>query len=93
MQLKVESSELEFQELVDKRKKEIKLQVDKKIDKIRFWYVIVELLVTTGGYAMIWYFASWQIAVGIWLAQWGNNMAQRRNIHKERNLWKEIWKF
>jgi len=47
MQLKMESSELEFQELVEKRKKEIKIQVDKKIDKIRFWYVIVELLVTT----------------------------------------------
>ena len=93
MEIKIESSEKEFQELVEKRKLEIQQAVTKKVQKYKFWYVIVELVVTIGGYGMLWYFFNWQLALGLFLIQWGNNMAQSRNIHKEPNLWKEIWKY
>lgn len=92
MQFKVESSELEFQELVEKRKQEIKLEVNKKIDKIRFWYVMVELVVMISGYAMLVYFTSWQIALAIFLVQTSDSMRLTRTLNKEKSFWKIIWR-
>lgn len=93
MEFKIESAEKEFQELVAKRKQEIELGVRKKVNKLRLWYVLVEYGVLILGYTIICCFVSWQLAIGIWLIQWGNNMAQKRQLYKDDNFWKEIWKF
>lgn len=92
MKLKIESSQLEYQELVQKREQEIEQVKQKAISKIRIQYLIIELVVTFAGYILLVCFANWQVALGVWLALWGNNMGFTRNFVKKENILRDIWK-
>jgi hypothetical protein len=89
----MESMEKEFLDLVEKKMAEQKAIVDKKLMNIKFWYHIIELVVSILGYGLIIYNFNIWLALGVWLAIWGNNMGMIRNIHNTRgNFWREIWK-
>lgn len=83
--------EKEFNELFEKKRKEIQLQVDNELDRIRRKYLIIELVFSIIGYVLIIYSVGFLLALGIWFATWGNNMSMVRTIFKN-NINREIWK-
>jgi hypothetical protein len=78
--MQVESSEKEFQQLVEKRKKEIQLEVDKKIHNYKTIYVAIELALGLIGFGIIVYTGGWLLALGVGIAMWGNNLMQNRKF-------------
>lgn len=78
--MQVESSEKEFQQLVEKRKKELQLEVDKKIHNYKKIYVVIELVLGIIGFGIIIYTGGWLLALGIGVAMTGNNMMQNRKF-------------
>ena len=76
--MKIESQEKEFQDLVEKRKKEIQLEVDKKIHNYKIGYVTIELIALIIGYTLLCYSLGWTATTGIFLVILGNNASQNR---------------
>lgn len=100
MKLQVESSENEFISLMNKKKAEeseiiarVEQEAFDKMMRFRRWYVIVEFILTITGYAILIYQFNWWVGIGLFLAQWGNNLSQQREVYKDNgNIWKQIWK-
>lgn len=100
MNYKIESAEQEFQELQQKRIKEIMdarakilAETTSKARKFQLYYVLVELALTLAGYLVIGFMVSWWLVLGVFLLHWGINMSVRRTIYQnKKNLWSEIWK-
>jgi hypothetical protein len=100
MNLKVESSELEFQELQRKRIKEIMdakakilAETTAKAKKLQFYYVILELVLGIAGYLVVGFMVSWWLVLGLFLIHWSSNLSRQRVIYQnKKNLWSEIWK-
>lgn len=100
MNLKMESSELEFQELQKKRIKEImearekiKTETVTKAKKLQYYYILVELALSIVGYLIIGFTVSWWLVLGLFFIQWGSNMTRQRVIYQnKKNIWSEIWK-
>lgn len=78
----MESSEKEFQQLVAKREKEIKAQVEAKVHKFKTGYVAFELILSLIGFGIITYTGGWLMGVGVFFAMWGNNMMLGRKNWK-----------
>lgn len=77
---KIESSEKEFHELMEKREKEIKTQVDTKIRKFKLGYVSIELALGILGLGIILYTSGWLLALGILCVGTANNMMNNRKF-------------
>lgn len=100
MNLKMESSEKEFQELQQKRikenleaRKKIMEQTVAKAKKFQFYYVILELGLTITGYLILGFMVSWWLVLGLFFYNWGTNMTTRRVLNQDKkNIWSEIWK-
>ena len=100
MEIKMESSEHEFQQLQQKRIKEIMdarakilAETTAKARRLQLYYVIFELALTLAGYLVIGFMISWWLVLGVFLLHWGINMSVRRTIYQnKKNLWSEIWK-
>jgi hypothetical protein len=100
MNLKMESSEMEFQELQEKRKKEIvqaRMQViaqaREKAKKLKFYYLLIEIFFTISGYLVLGFMVSWWAVLGLFLYNWGTNMTNSRvRSEDKKNIWTEIWK-
>ena len=99
MKIKMESSEQEFQELQQKRAKEIldaraKMQAETmiKVKKFQLLYLLAEMLLTIGGYLIIGFMVSWWLVLGAFLISFGDRLQTLRVIYQNKNIWKEIWK-
>ena len=100
MKLKMESSEQEFQELQQKRIKElldarakILAEATIKAKRFQFYYVIMELVLGLAGYLIVGFMVSWWLVLGLFLINWSINLSNRRTIYQnKKNLWSEIWK-
>ena len=100
MKLKIESAEQEFQELQQKRIKEIMdakakilAETIAKAKKLQFYYVILELVLALAGYLVVGFMVSWWLVLGLFLIHWSSNLTRQRVIYQnKKNLWSEIWK-
>lgn len=100
MNIKMESSEKEFQELQQKRVKEIlearaKIMAETvaKAKKFQLYYVLMELAFSLAGYLIVGFMVSWWLTLGIFFIHWSINLGNRRTIYQnKKNLWSEIWK-
>jgi hypothetical protein len=96
----MESSELEFLELQEKRKKEIVearmkiiAEAREKAKKLKFYYLLIEIVFTISGYLVLGFMVSWWAVLGLFLYNWGNNLSQSRQRYQDKkNIWTEIWK-
>lgn len=100
MEIKMESSEHEFQQLQQKRIKEIMdarakilAETTAKARKFQLYYVLVELALTLAGYLVVGFMVSWWLVLGLFLIHWSSNLTRQRVIYQnKKNLWSEIWK-
>ena len=101
MKLKMESSEQEFKDLIEKRKQEIltareKLMLETmiKVKRLQLIYVLAELVLTVSGYLIIGFMVSWWLVVGIILISFGDRLQTVRTLYqRKKNIWSEIWKY
>jgi hypothetical protein len=40
----------------------------------KYWYLALTFSLFVGSIALIWIYGSWQVALGVFLFVWGNNM-------------------
>lgn len=73
--------------------KEIREGNNKKIDKYRLILSLIELILVISGYSILIYHNAW-IALGLFLLNFGSNLALMRVIFSEKeNAIKNIWKY
>lgn len=77
--------------LEEERKK--KAELDFKIAKAKFFYLLFEFFVSASGILIIGYHTNGWICLGLFLVLWGNNMGVIRNIlNPKNNSAQKIWK-
>lgn len=58
----------------------IKLEMEKKLNKLKIWSLIFELLISVSGWVMLTILLDWKICLAVMLIMWGNNMGVSRQI-------------
>jgi hypothetical protein len=46
---------------------------------------LLSLLFSLCGFALMWVYYDWTLALGVFLCLWGNNIMIMNNLHKEQN--------
>ncbi len=101
MNIKIESSEKDFQEMLMKRQHEkMKKELDEKqktthkVLRLQLLYLAVEGVTLIIGYGLIFYQLGFLVGLGIWFIFWSNNLSILRNLYKDSHkLIKELWSY
>lgn len=88
---KMESSEKEFEELLNEKRKELQKEIDTKVKNIKLGYRIFETIILLTGYVILNFTIGFWATLGIALVMWGNSLYTLRKSYKD-NLFKEIFK-
>ena len=87
----MESSEKEFEELVNEKRIVLQKEIDRKVKNIKLGYRIVETIILLTGYVIL------NLTIGLWpslgiaLVAWANSLYTRRLIYGD-TFFKEIFK-
>jgi len=82
-----------YKEYLLEEEKRKKAELDFKIAKAKFFYLLFEFFVSAIGICIIGYHTSTWICVGLFLVLWGNNMGVIRNIlNPKNNSARKIWR-
>ncbi len=61
--------------------------------RLKLIYVAVEFILTASGYILIGYNTNGWVAIGLFLAFWGNNLSTTRSlVSNAKNRMRDIWK-
>lgn len=96
----MESSEKEFQDLQQKRMKEIVDTRNKtmtetilKAKRYQLIYLLFELVAGILGYLIIGFAVNWWLVLGMFLIGFSDRLQTVRTIYQnDKSIWKEIWK-
>ncbi len=81
-----------YKEYLLEEEKRKKAELDLKIAKSKFLYLLFEFFISAIGLSIIGYHTNGWVCLGLFLVLWGNNMAVIRNILSPKsNSARKIW--
>jgi hypothetical protein len=82
-----------YKEYLLEEEKRKKAELDLKISKAKFFYLLFEFCISVVGFFIIGYHTNRWVCLGLFLVLWGNNMGVIRNILSPKsNSARKIWK-
>jgi polyferredoxin len=81
-----------YKEFLLEEEKKRKVELDLKVAKAKFFYLLFEFFVSAIGFFIIGYHTNGWVCLGLFLVLWGNNMGVIRNILSPKsNSARKIW--
>jgi polyferredoxin len=81
-----------YKEYLLEEEKKKKAELDFKVAKAKFFYLLFEFFISIIGLSIIGYHTNGWVCLGLFLVLWGNNMGVIRNIlSPKNNSTRKIW--